>query len=149
MVVEKLVAGSAASDDPLLEGLLEKFAQAPAIWFASVRPGGRAHLAPIWHVWHGGRAYVVTGPGAVRARNIAAHPDVSLSLPDPMDVFVLEGQARVAPHMVDELQPLFQAKYDWDIRTDTEYSTIIEITPAKAMAWGGHGEGRWRFAAVE
>lgn len=148
-MAQKIVAVDAASDDPALAGLLEKFAQAPAVWFASTRPGGRAHLAPIWHVWHGGRAYVVTEPGAVRARNIAAHPDVSLALPDPMDALIVEGRARLAPEMVDELQPLFFAKYDWDIRTDADYTAIVEITPAKVMAWGGHGEGRWRFAAVE
>lgn len=131
--------------DPTLSGLLDKFAQARCCWFASTRPDGRAHLAPIWHVWHRGAAYVVTKAGAVRTENIRHHPAVSLSLPDPMNVFVLEGVARFAPEMEEELAPLFQAKYDWNIRTDSEYDTIIGVDPVKVIAWGSHGEGRWRY----
>lgn len=128
----------------LLTTLLEKFAAADCCWFASTRPDGRAHLAPIWHVWHAGAAYVVTKEASVRAQNIRHNPAVSLSLPDPMNVFVLEGVARFAPEMVEALTPLFQAKYSWDIRTDPGYDTIIAVEPVKALAWGSHGEGRWQ-----
>lgn len=133
-----------ATNSPLLVSLLEKFAAADCCWFASTRPDGRAHLAPIWHVWHAGAAYVVTKAGAVRTENIRHNPAVSLSLPDPMNVFVIEGVARVAPEMEDALAPLFQAKYDWNIRTDSDYDTIIAVNPVKALAWGSHGEGRWQ-----
>jgi hypothetical protein len=108
-------------------------------------------LAPIWHVWYAGAAlyegavYVVTKAGAVRGANIRHNPAVSLSLPDPLNVFVLEGVARFAPEMESALAPLFQAKYDWNIRTDPGYNTIIGVDPVKALAWGSHGEGRWRF----
>ena len=129
----------------LLDSLLEQFAAADCCWFASTRPDGRAHLAPIWHVWHGGAAYVVTKDGSARAGNIRHNPAVSLSLPDPMNVFVLEGIARFASEMADDLAPLFQAKYNWDIRTDADYNTIIAVDPVKALAWGSHGEGRWRL----
>ncbi len=130
-----------------LAALLETFAAAPAIWYASVRPDGRAHLAPIWHVWDGRAAYVVTQANAVRARNLAHNPSVSLSLPDAMNPFIIEGTAAVAPDALDAIAPLFKAKYDWDIATDADYGCIIRITPSKAMAWGSHGEGRWRFDA--
>jgi len=129
----------------LLTALLEKFAAADCCWFASTRPDGRAHLAPIWHVWYEGAAYVMTKSDAVRARNIRHNPAVSLSLPDPMNVFVLEGTARFAPEMADDLALLFQAKYNWDIRTDADYNAIIAVDPVKVMAWGSHGEGRWLF----
>ena len=131
--------------DPTLTALLEKFAAADCCWFASTRPDGRAHLAPIWHVWYEGAAYVVTKEGAVRTANIRHNPAVSLSLPDPLNVFVLEGTARFAQEMEEALAPLFQAKYDWNIRTDPGYNTIIAIDPVKALAWGSHGEGRWQF----
>jgi Pyridoxamine 5'-phosphate oxidase len=135
----------AHTNPTLLDSLLDKFAAADCCWFASTRPDGRAHLAPIWHVWHAGAAYVVTRGGSVRALNIRHHPAVSLSLPDPMNVFVLEGTARFVPEMAAELAPFFQAKYKWDIQTDAEYDTIIRIDPVKAMAWGSHGEGRWQL----
>jgi hypothetical protein len=136
-------------NDKQLAALMAKFAGAEACWFSSVRPDGRAHLAPIWHVWHAGRAYVVTQSGAVRARNIQRHPYVALSLPDPMNVLVVEGKAIAAPEQAEMLQPLFQAKYNWNIGTDHTYNLIIQVTPTKIMAWGEHGEGRWHFADVE
>ncbi len=133
------------NDDALLTRLLEKFAQANCCWFSSTRPDGRAHLAPIWHVWHAGRAYVVTQPNSVRAANIARQPAVSLALPDPMNVLIIEGAARPAPHAADAIRPLYQQKYDWDIAADSDYGLILAITPRKIMAWGDDGEGRWHF----
>lgn len=134
---------------PVLAQLIEKFAQADACWFSSTRPDGRAHLAPIWHVWHEGRVYVVTQSSTVRARNIAVHPAVSLSLPDTSDVLIVEGTARVTPEFEAALNPLFKAKYDWEFTKDSPYHHIIEVTPTKIIAWGPNGSkgGRWRFAA--
>ncbi len=129
----------------LLNKLIDQFAAADTCWFSSIRPDGRPHLAPIWHVWHEGLAYVCTPAGSVRARNVAHDPRVSLSLPDPYNVFILEGDARPAPEMEDALQPLFLDKYNWDISSDVKYDLILAITPRKIMAWGDHGEGRWHF----
>ncbi|MCC6453433.1 MAG: pyridoxamine 5'-phosphate oxidase family protein [Caldilineaceae bacterium] len=135
-------------DDPILTRLIERFAQAEACWFSSTRPDGRAHLAPIWHVWHEGRIYVVTQPQSVRAHNIAQQPAVSLSLPDPVNVMIVEGTARAVSEQAAALAPLFKAKYDWDYSEDNPYNLIIEVTPRKIMAWGGtDGEGRWHFDA--
>ena len=130
-------------DDPALARLFELFGAADCCWFASTRPDGRAHLAPIWHVVHAGRVYAVTQSSAVRAANISQQPHVSLALPDPMNVLVIEGVARPAPERREELRPLFQAKFNWDIATDADYDTVIEVTPRKVMAWGSHGEGKW------
>jgi general stress protein 26 len=136
-------------DDPVLARLIERFAQAEACWFGSTRPDGRAHLAPIWHVWHEGRVYVVTQSSSVRARNIVYQPAVSLSLPDTTDVVIVEGTARVTPEREGELNPLFKAKYNWEFTKDNPYHHIIEVTPRKIMGWGtnGEGEGRWYFDA--
>ena len=136
---------SQVGKDSLLADLMAKFAESDACWFGSVRPDGRAHLAPIWHILYEDRIYVVTGSKSVRARNIRSNPQVSLSLPDPMTVFIVEGVARPAPEREQALQPLFLAKYAWDISSDAGYDLIIEVRPSKAMAWGEHGEGRWRF----
>ena len=132
-------------EQALLQTLLAKFAAADCCWFASTRPDGRTHLAPIWHVWHADAVYVVTKADAVRTRNIRTNPAVSLSLPDPMNVLIIEGTARFAPNMQTDLVSPFQEKYTWDITTDPGYDTIIAVDPLKIMAWGSHGEGRWRF----
>ena len=129
--------------DEALRALVKRFAEAECSWFNTVRPDDRAHSAPVWHVWYRGRAYVVTTPDAVKVTNIAQNPAVVLTHPDPINPVIVEGWATLAPEAEKALQPLFQAKYNWDISTDADYSTIIEITPTKLMAWGNHGEGRW------
>lgn len=139
--------------DATLDRLLVKFAAAEAIWYASVRPDGRPHLAPIWHVWHADAAWVVTQRSTVRAVNLfgtagkPGNPYVSLSLADPMNALILEGVAAEAPGAVELIRPAFQSKYDWNIATDADYQCIIRVAPTKLLAWGNHGEGRWRFGA--
>ncbi len=86
---------------------------------------------------------MVSQATSVRAANIAVNPSVSLSWTDPVNPLIIEGTAQPAPEMLDELRPLFQAKFDWDIATDTDYTLILRITPTKFMAWGAFGEGRW------
>jgi hypothetical protein len=130
-------------DDPALARLFDLFGAAECCWFASTRPDGRAHLAPIWHIVHGGHVYVVTQAAAVRATNIIHQPYVCLSLPDPMNVLVIEGIARPAPEVRAALRPLFQTKFNWDIATEADYDTVLEVAPRKVMAWGSYGEGRW------
>jgi general stress protein 26 len=126
-----------------LVALLDQFAAAECSWFTSVRADGRPHSAPVWHVWHQGRVYVVTTASAVKRANILVHPAVVLALPDPMNPIILEGRAELAAAARSELQPLFLAKYDWDLDSDAAYDTVIAVTPTKLMAWGKHGEGRW------
>jgi general stress protein 26 len=128
-----------------LNAVIAVIAAAPCCWFSSVRPDGRAHLAPIWHIWHQGQVFVVTQSSAVRARNVRHNPHVSLALPDAMNAIIVEGEARFAPEAQSELRPLFLAKYDWDIATDAPYDAIIAVKPQKIMAWGEHGEGRWKL----
>jgi general stress protein 26 len=129
--------------------LWRKLAQAEACWFCSVRPDGRAHTAPIWHVWHAHEIYVVSQPQSVRARNIARNPWVSISLPDPMNVLIVEGVARFTPDARDALQPLFLEKYGWNIGTDTTYRSVIAVSPRKVMAWGNDGDGRWHLGGAQ
>ncbi len=138
-------SASAEAADPKLSAVIAVIAAAPCCWFSSVRPDGRAHLAPIWHVWHEGQVFVVTQSSAVRARNIRHNPHVSLALPDAMNAIIVEGEARFAPEAQNALRPHFLAKYDWDIATDAPYDTIIAVKPQKIMAWGEHGEGRWKL----
>ena len=134
--------------DETLRSLVKRFAEAECSWFSTVRPDARAHSAPVWHVWYRGRAYMVTTPDAVKVINIAQNPAVVITHPDPINPVIIEGWATMSPDMEQSLRPLFQAKYDWDISTDADYSAIIEIIPTKLMAWGNYGEGRWKGEEV-
>lgn len=143
-------ATSPAQDqvDETLQSLVTRFAHADSVWLGTVRPDGRPHLAPVWHVWRQGRIYVLTQSTTVKAANIQAQPAVILSHPDPHNPVIVEGWATLAQAARARVRPWFQAKFDWDIDESPGYDALIEITPLKLLAWGELGEGRWRGAAL-
>lgn len=141
--VESLLEQDSEVDDTL-RGLVQRFAEADCSWLSTVRSDGqRAHSAPIWHVWYRGRVYLVTLSTAVKTANILAYPGVVITHPDPVNAIIIEGWGTLATGMGPHVQPLFAAKYEWDINSSPEYDTIVEITPTKLLAWGKYGEGRW------
>ncbi len=129
--------------DEILRTHVQRFAEVECSWLSTVRPDGRAHSAPLWHVWYRGRVYVVTLSSAVKTANILENPGVVITHPDPVEPIIIEGWAILARGMGSRLQHLFQAKYDWDIDRSQDYDTIIEITPVNLLAWGKSGQGRW------
>lgn len=127
---------------------VNRFAESKCSWLATVRPDGRAHCAPMWHAWYRGRVYLVAQPTSIKMANIAANPSVSITHPDPSDVIIIEGEAAEAPHMADAIKPIMKAKYDWDITTESEYCTVIEITPTKLMTWNNSPVQRWNTEEI-
>jgi len=111
------------------------------IWVATVRPDGRPHLTPVWFAWHDGKAYICIDPKSVKARNLAQNDRIALALEDGSSPIILEGRARrldaaeVPAGVVEE----FRRKYAWNIRTDGQYSLLVEVTPDKVMNWSGGG----------
>lgn len=64
----------------------------------TVRPDGRPHVAPVWFLWEGDRALVMTGSTSVKARNVRRSPAVALSVATdqrPFKYVLLEGEAKV------------------------------------------------------
>jgi nitroimidazol reductase NimA-like FMN-containing flavoprotein (pyridoxamine 5'-phosphate oxidase superfamily) len=127
-----------------LASIVRRFAESECSWLSTVRPDGRAHAAPIWHVWHRGRVYVVVMTTSVKARNIASNPDVVITHPDPVEAIIVEGRAQLVEGMTAVLRPHFERKYDWDIATDEEYDAVVEITPTRLLAWGEEGSDERR-----
>jgi len=132
-----------------LETIVQRFAGSECSWLGTVRPSGKPHTAPVWHTWHEGKVYVVATGTAVKTRNIQTNPAVTITHPDPLNVIIIEGEARLAEEMREGIRPSFQEKYDWDITADQEYGAIIEITPLKLMAWGQEGAGKRQTWGVE
>ncbi|MCL4266840.1 MAG: pyridoxamine 5'-phosphate oxidase family protein [Anaerolineae bacterium] len=135
--------------DSMLQSVIERFAASECSWLGTVRPSGKPHTAPIWHVWYEGRVYVVAQATAVKTRNIQANRFVTMTYPDPMDVIIIEGEARLVEGMTAVLRPQFQQKYDWDIVSDGEYTAVIEITPTKLMAWNADAAQRQTWTGEE
>jgi len=62
-------------------------------WLATVRPDGRPHVAGVGALYMDGDMYFTSGPGARKARNLAANPACTISAHlDGIDL-VLEGEA--------------------------------------------------------
>jgi general stress protein 26 len=134
-----------------LADVIRRFDESHYCWVGTVRPDGRSHATPIWHVWFQNKIYMVTTPWSVKVANITGNPHVSVTHPDPTHAIIFEGIARLVNAMVPALQPHFKKKYDWDIASDKEYTAVIEITPQKLMAWGDEGAGkrkRWNGGQI-
>lgn len=123
------------AETPSLQAL-EKLEKQQVIWFGSVRPDGRPHLAPIWFVWLAGRVYVSTEPNSVKSRNIRRNPRVVLALEDGTNPLICEGTAQMlfAP-WPEDLLAAFYRKYEWDLNKEEQYNQVIEITPEKWLSW--------------
>ena len=106
------------------------------IWFSSVRPDGRPHLAPVWFVWHDGRIYIGTDPKSVKIANIRRNAQVTLALEDGTHPVICEGTARqVEQPWPESLLAAFFQKYEWDLNKEEQYHALVEITPARWLAW--------------
>jgi nitroimidazol reductase NimA-like FMN-containing flavoprotein (pyridoxamine 5'-phosphate oxidase superfamily) len=105
------------------------------IWLATVRPGGKPHLVPIWFVWHDGAVHICTQGDSVKVKNLRANPWVSFALEDGDKPVLGEGDATFVEAFSPEVLALFKQKYNWDIPTDADYSAMISITPAKWLKW--------------
>jgi F420H(2)-dependent biliverdin reductase len=116
--------------------IVAKLEKEQIVWFSSVRPDGRAHLAPIWFVWHAGRFYIGTDPKSVKSSNIRQNPKVALALENGTNPVICEGSARpVATPWPEDLLAAFYGKYEWDLNTEDVYNDVIEIIPEKWLAW--------------
>jgi PPOX class probable F420-dependent enzyme len=106
------------------------------VWFGSVRPSGQPHLTPIWFVWLGGKFYVATEPDSVKSRNVRSNPQVVLALEDGTHPLICEGQAQLLSQpWPEDVLVAFLKKYEWDLKEETQYDQVIEVTPVKWLSW--------------
>lgn len=127
---------------------LDTFSQYADCWYASVRPDGRPHIAPIWFVWVENAVWMMTTPKAVRAHNLATSDRASVAAPDTASPFILEGRSEQVVEPPEAVRQAFLAKYKWQIGIEEpEYVFLIRFSPEKALTWQTSGEGshRWRY----
>ncbi|MFE7845860.1 pyridoxamine 5'-phosphate oxidase family protein [Microbacterium sp. NPDC057407] len=119
-------------------------------WIGSNGRDGYPHAVPVWFLWLGDRAVVLSQPETAKVRNLRADPRVLLHLEagaDGEQLAVLRGVATVSdgagPAWLDRIGERYQDKYDeWMQRLKlsledmfTSYSTVIEVVPHKLIAW--------------
>jgi F420H(2)-dependent biliverdin reductase len=123
-------------DATLTHESLHKLETQTVIWFASVRPDGRPHLAPVWYVWFEEKIFISTDPNSVKISNITQNANVTLSLEDGTHPVICEGTARILPAPVsDEILSAFLKKYEWDPSKDEQYNLVVEILPRRWKNW--------------
>jgi PPOX class probable F420-dependent enzyme len=119
-------------------------------WLGTTGTDGYPHAVPIWFLWLGDRAVIMSEPRTAKVRNIRADPRVLVHLEagaDGEQLTVLRGAAALSPEPSSAWLPrigdAYSAKYDeWMLRlgltTQTmaeRYSVLIEVTPHKLIAW--------------
>jgi general stress protein 26 len=141
---------SDAHREDTLQALLARLAASRFSWFSSVRPDGRPHSVPIWHVMDQGCIYVATPSRSVKVANVRSNANVAVAayLDDPEAGLIVEGLARLRPELRGSVSTVFEQKYEWKLNEDEEHDALIEVTPVRLLAWGQYGEGRWSEAEI-
>ena len=117
-------------------------------WVVTASKAGRPHSMPVWGVWlpETERFWFSCSPNARKARNIAANPQVAVTVDDTVECVSLEGRARLVDPAtaadsgdVDQMVAAYISKY-WDdpaVHADMEAflrgHAIIEVTPERAF----------------
>jgi PPOX class probable F420-dependent enzyme len=97
----------------------ERLAREHNAWLCTVRSDGSPHVTPVWFVFLREAFWIGTDGDAVKARNAAKRPRVSLALEDGVAPVVAEGDAvthRDRDRFPAEVTQAFAAKYaGWDV----------------------------------
>ena len=140
--------------------VLEK---AGVFWVSTVRPDGRPHVTPLVAVWLDGSLYFCTGPGEVKAKNLARNRRCILTtgcnaFRKGLDVVVEGKAARVTEAtLLRRLANLWTRKYDdfwhFEVRDGAFHheagrALVFELSPKKAFSYGRgrkYSATRYRF----
>ena len=107
-------------------------------WVSTVRADDSPHLLPVWFVWLENNFYFVTPTHSEQYENLKGNQKVSITLPDPDRVIMIEGEAHASSRTtIDKLAEYFYNKYEFDFTQDPEIEwRLVEVTPSRMLAWG-------------
>jgi len=133
-------------------------------FLATVRPDGRPHSAGVGATWMDDALYFTSGPGARKARNLAANPACSVSVRLRGIDLTLEGHAhRVTDSAILERAAAVYREGGWPVSVEGDAFTAPYSAPSAGPApWHlyrlalhtaigvatvePHGATRWDFA---
>jgi hypothetical protein len=98
------------------------------VWFVTVRPDGRPHVAPVWFAYVDDAFWVATGATSVKVRNLRTNAAVSVHLESGAAPVVADGHGQVVPRPFPAaVAAAFHTKYAWDITVDVD-DDLGEVT---------------------
>lgn len=127
-------------DDGLLpwSWATERLRDARNYWISTSRPDGRPHAMPVWGAWIDGAVVFGTSGESVKARNLAANPELVVHLESGDEAVILEG----AVEHVEAMETLrayaaeCERKYDWPLNDeDLRKGLHFALRPRAAYAW--------------
>lgn len=133
---------------------LDRLGAAATIWLGTVDVGGRPHLVPTWFSWDGESIWIYSKPHAVKVRNVAHEPRVTLAIGEPeedFDVQLIEAVAELPAARTEEIiGELHWRKYRRRLRSlgispeeyVATYSQPMRLRPTRFLPWHGRGP-RW------
>lgn len=132
------------------ESVSVQLAEAKQYWLATNRAEGSPHLVPVDGLWVDDLLYYGGSPDTVHVRTVRTDPHVTIHLPDPWKVVVVEGEVRVitpSPELAQRLADLANEKYaDYGIKFDaSSYSEPAVVHPRRAIAWSSFPTDATRF----
>jgi hypothetical protein len=143
-IAEKLVLpeGYGQTTEALAwEDVRAQLEQAKQYWLATNRAGGSPHVVPVdglWvdDVWYYGGSHV------------------TMHLPDPWKVVVVQGEVRVStpsPELAQRLADLANTKYaEYGIKFEaSSYSEPGALHPRRVIAWSSFPKDATRFTFAE
>jgi PPOX class probable F420-dependent enzyme len=113
---------------------------------ATVDDGGRARQAPVWFHWADGAAYVFTGRGSLKWRNIERRPHASLTIDrrePPYAAVVLDGPVEPSDRPLYDLVLAMATAYYGEQRgrefaeeyRDNAGAVAFKIVPRHIASW--------------
>src|SRR3954468_24519619 len=95
--------------------VMERLTSAEGYWLATITPGNRPHVVPVWGCIVGDDLYLETGdPATIKNRNLAANSNVVVHLDGVNDTVIVRGRAvevRPEPDLGAALADAMHAKY--------------------------------------
>ena len=128
--------------------------QAKQYWLALNHGDGSPHVVPVDGLWVDDVWYYGGSPETVHVQLVRANPHVTMHLPDPWKVVVVQGAVRVAkpsPELAQRLADLANTKYpEYGITFEaSSYSEPGALHPRRVVAWSSFPKDVTRFTFAE
>jgi nitroimidazol reductase NimA-like FMN-containing flavoprotein (pyridoxamine 5'-phosphate oxidase superfamily) len=128
--------------------------EAKQYWLATNRADGSPHLVPLDGLWVDDIWYYGGSPETLHVRAVRRNPNVTMHLPDPWKVVVVEGEVRVTRLSGESAQRLADlasekyAEYGMEFEASM-YSEPGALHPRRVIAWLSFPKDATRFTFAD